>query len=560
MYLLLFILIISYGAELSELEKCFNELLQLTKSERLQAQSSYFNSVVEAIERKWKRCKSKSLGSHGLPDQSAYNLFQSHFSRVLTDDVLSELSFSSSPSNHLHHQSFFQQHLHNRFSNHRHHNHPTIDAHRLKSNPGADNLTSLLTGDRTTVKNKCNSSGYTPTYSDPFLELSNGHYSLFSSDTDYAVPYKLKTGPKNKAGVKKSDNPVILGRRGLKQQRDQPEGSSVPSYPKSSSSLYESYKDHHNHHREPSSSASSPPSASRHGKGDFEDIDLDLDLDDEDDDELSGYSSLKLRPSPQTSSSSGSKGSSSSNRPILDQVDGQHSSEPKESSRRLIATTENLSEPESKTSDGRESSINGSVSTKENYSGVGESDSASVSRKRGFLHKFNLRKWATSTGSKPKKSYSKETLLRSTGGEGMLREEVSDEGKGSSNETSSNDGGEKDKSCKPPGGKSMGGNKKESNNWWPSSHEIQSKDISTYEKDIVGTKKIREIKSTESTNYSQSNKIFENSSTSSTVNSTNFKETCQSNNLVNSSSKLSSDKRVNSKLTIYKLLSFIKFM
>ncbi|XP_053207917.1 uncharacterized protein LOC128391974 [Panonychus citri] len=283
--------LLHYGAELSELEKCFNELLQLTKSERLQAQSSYFNSVVEAIERKWKRCKSKSLGSHGLPDQSAYNLFQSHFSRVLTDDVLSELSFSSSPSNHLHHQSFFQQHLHNRFSNHRHHNHPTIDAHRLKSNPGADNLTSLLTGDRTTVKNKCNSSGYTPTYSDPFLELSNGHYSLFSSDTDYAVPYKLKTGPKNKAGVKKSDNPVILGRRGLKQQRDQPEGSSVPSYPKSSSSLYESYKDHHNHHREPSSSASSPPSASRHGKGDFEDIDLDLDLDDEDDDELSGYSS-----------------------------------------------------------------------------------------------------------------------------------------------------------------------------------------------------------------------------------------------------------------------------
>ncbi|XP_015782810.1 uncharacterized protein LOC107360629 [Tetranychus urticae] len=499
--------LLHYGAEFTELEKCFSELLQLSKSDKVQMQG-YFGSVVESIERKWKRCKAKSIGIRGVAKQSPLDVFQSHFSRVLTNGGLADRHISNQPIGNtrnsrenilLHNQSSYNQtshHINNQLNQHRFYN-----SH-------LNNSDNIVTTD---------SNGYTHTYSDPFVKLNNSHYAVSSSvDADYAVPCKTRTS-KCKNGMNKNDEARGEDHRGLK-QRGQPEGSSVSSVYPQSSSIYESFK---------------RPSV-ENGADDFGVIDVDED----DDDELSGYSSLKLRPEIHTAS--GNKDCLPSNRTI-DGSPSDHShqtkspetttsdergskvdeeaddeSESKSSpsrsslgskeSRGSIGNTE-LSEVESKIS---ESSMIGSVSMKENDSGVGEMDSNSGSRKRGFLHKFSLRKWTSSSPSKPKKSYSKETLLRSN---------VSNENLNGVNEISS-------KTLKS-------GVKSGNNDWWPgdSSHEIHGKDTNGHNDSSEPLMEPQSDKQLSSSN----NYVTINNSTSSTKEETDFPSSSKQNSSSGSS-------------------------
>ncbi|XP_074593624.1 uncharacterized protein LOC141849276 isoform X2 [Brevipalpus obovatus] len=77
--------LLHYGSEYSELEKCFNELLKLCKSDSVigpDTDMGYFRVKTETIEKKWKQCKMKSLLMRGMAKRSPLSVVQSHFSRV----------------------------------------------------------------------------------------------------------------------------------------------------------------------------------------------------------------------------------------------------------------------------------------------------------------------------------------------------------------------------------------------------------------------------------------------------------------------------------------------
>ena len=95
-----FLALYSYGAEFSELEKCFHELLQLTKIRPFSVQGDV-TSKIEAIDQRWKQCKARSLKFQNMVNQSPARVLQAHFAKIFDNNSNDFTLVDTSVSNEL---------------------------------------------------------------------------------------------------------------------------------------------------------------------------------------------------------------------------------------------------------------------------------------------------------------------------------------------------------------------------------------------------------------------------------------------------------------------------